>query len=791
MKKILLVVTLLMLFVPSLVFADTTYDSFYEGEYLNGAYIKKFKKGASTGKYEQMRMFRRTSDNTFAYCIELWESLKSGVDMLEHSYNYLNYTNIGEEKWKKIELISYYGYGYQNHTNNSWYVATQFLIWQTISDDSIIYFTDTLNGNKTDKFVAEMNEINTLVNNHYKYPSFNGNTYEVNLNEEFILNDTNNILNEYEIITSSNNFSVEKANNTLKVKANTVSNFSIKLTKGNYRDSIKLYTNPNGQDLIVRGNYTSLVSKVDFNTLAGKIYLTKVDNETYLSVGQGDAKIENTKYTLYDSNMNIVQDLIIDKNGKAESNYLPYGTYYLKEKEAGLGYNLDDDTYTINLTKDVSNYYLTLKNRVIRGKIIVYKEYEPLNTNKHYPEKNILFKIYDSNNNFVSQFTTDSDGYGETILPYGKYLVKQISTLENYNKIDDFSIFIGEEKEYHYNLLNKEKGSSLIIYKKDKETKLPIRLSNTKFMIKNKTTNNYVSNDNQNVFETVDGKLVLPFKLGIGQYELIEVEAPIGYKKNDVPYEFSVTDNDDNKTSVIDIYNDKDYQRIQLLKVGETIDGTNNIPLSNVWFSLYASEDVVSGDGKIHYHKGDLIEKNKTDENGYITFNNLLYGNYYILENTTLDSYIIDTNKYYININQSKTYHIDKINYLKRGNLIIKKIDGVSKRKIPNVLYELYDINSKLLMKIKTDLDGEIYIPNLVLGTYYLKEVYAPYPYIIDNSIKKIDITTTDSILKITLENDKVIEEDVPNTSIDTNSSFLSVYLIGIAILFLILYILY
>lgn len=776
MKKILLAVILVVLFIPSYVFAA----KFYEGEYLEGAYIKKFKIGQSTGKYEQMRMFKRRYDNMFAYCIELWESIKTDEEMIEHTSNYLEYTNIPEEKWKQVELIAYYGYGYGNHNTNSWYTATQFLIWQTISDDSIIYFTDTLNGRKTEKFTNEINEIKSLVSNHYKYPSFNNNKYQINLGEKYEIEDTNGVLKDFNIRNSSDGVKVEIVNNIFKVKATEVTTSSIYLSKGSYINPIRLYTTANGQDLIVRGDYTPLNSQIHFSVSAGKIYLKKVDSETNLSIPQGEAKLENTSYDLYDHDMKYVDNLKINSKGSASSKYLPYGIYYLKENKPGIGYKLDNKIYKINLTNSNQQYSITLKNDVIKGKIKIHKGYQPLNDNNIYPEENALFEIYNMDNLKVGEIITNTSDYGELTLPYGKYLIKQITGKDNCKYIEDFYISIEKEEDYQYNLINKEIGSKVTIYKVDSETNLPIRLSNTKFMIKDKNSNSYISYKNKEIFETNNGKLTLPFKLKLGSYELIEIEAPSGYKKLDKPYEFTITELNDEIE--ITISNDKIYQKIELLKTGEVISADiDKKPLSDVWYSLYAGEDIVSKDGKIHYLKNDLIAKKKTNKNGYIVFDNLIYGNYYLIETATQDMYYIDSNKYYVNITENKKYYIEKTNFLKKGNIIIKKIDNITKKAIPNVLYELYDSNNNSLMKLKTNLNGEIYIPNLVLGTYYLKEVSAPYPYIVDSDIKKIDITSNDETIRLILENKKEVEE-IPNTSTDIAIPF-PYYLLSIIVL--------
>ena len=133
-KFILLLAVFTIFLSGSRVYAKS--DSFYEGEAVTGAYLKKFKPGASTGKYEQMRIFRRTSDHQAAYCIEIWETLASNQTMMGYEDDYLLHTNLTNDVWEKIQLISYYGYGYKNHTTDNWYAASQYLIWKAIEPNS-------------------------------------------------------------------------------------------------------------------------------------------------------------------------------------------------------------------------------------------------------------------------------------------------------------------------------------------------------------------------------------------------------------------------------------------------------------------------------------------------------------------------------------------------------------------------------------------------------------------------------------------------------------------------------
>ena len=130
---------------------------------------------------------------------------------------------------------------------------------------------------------------------------------------------------------------------------------------------------------------------------------------------------------------------------------MSYGKYFIKEKSAGLGYYVDDETYEINISHDNLNPIIILKNNVIKSKIKIIKYYgtkEQLTNNTMLPEKNIIFEIYDINDELIDTCMTDENGSAEFVLPYGKYKVKQINTTENYEKVEDIEIVVDEENSY-------------------------------------------------------------------------------------------------------------------------------------------------------------------------------------------------------------------------------------------------------------------------------------------------------------------------------------------------------
>ena len=138
-----------------------TKEEFYAAEWIPNIYINKVKSGVI--HYRQARFIRKKSDKGIAYCIEPFEDMKEDDKYNGYSDNYAGRLGISESVWKQISLIAYYGYGYSNHTDSKWYTITQIMIWKELDKNADFYFTDSLNGNKTNKYDSEMNEIKTLV----------------------------------------------------------------------------------------------------------------------------------------------------------------------------------------------------------------------------------------------------------------------------------------------------------------------------------------------------------------------------------------------------------------------------------------------------------------------------------------------------------------------------------------------------------------------------------------------------------------------------------------------------
>ena len=129
-----------------------------------------------------------------AYCLELGKKIESNIYTMSSSFDEIN---IDKEDIDYVKLVSYYGYDYPGHDSDRYYMATQELIWNRLSNVSIKWVKD-LNPYSVVDVSFEKNVIISLINSHYIKPSFDGKEVDMIYGKDLVLTDTNNVLKYYE-----------------------------------------------------------------------------------------------------------------------------------------------------------------------------------------------------------------------------------------------------------------------------------------------------------------------------------------------------------------------------------------------------------------------------------------------------------------------------------------------------------------------------------------------------------------------------------------------------------------
>ena len=395
--------------------------------------MSKYNYDTHITSFQTARFFRKKNTNEFAYCIEPFSTFDETA-----KYNSTNNPyNLNESQIDRISKIAHFGYGYKNHTEPKWYAITQMMIWKETGPGDY-YFTDYLNGNKINIFQDEMNEINNLVNNYNKLPSFD---------KEYTIISGNNLVLEKDLTNLKvigDNQKIENNKLIINPTKEGVYTYTIEKIDDTYNEPYIFYESNTSQNLIQKGNISTISTSFKVNVIKTEIEITKIDKDTKSIIPKGEASLNGAIFSLYNENNELVKDLVIENN-QAIINNIPFGKYYLKEKQPGTGYLLDNNTYEINITKEKSKHQVIIENKVIEKTITIEKKYGDTNTLK--AEENISFEIINSNYEKILTITTNELGIAEVTLPYGTYTIKQINTTKGYKKIDDITITIDNTED--------------------------------------------------------------------------------------------------------------------------------------------------------------------------------------------------------------------------------------------------------------------------------------------------------------------------------------------------------
>lgn len=554
MKKLLFI--LLFFFLSINVYALDKTDSFYSGDWIPNVYINKVKSGII--HYRQARFIRRKSDGGVAYCIEPFQDMKTNGSYNGYDIEKIEGLKIDKNVFNKVKLIAYYGYGYSGHSDSKWYAITQVMIWREVDKNAQFYFTDSLNGNKINKYDSEINEINALINKHYILPSFANKEYDFSIDSINTLLDKNNVLNNYNV-TQNETLDIKKDSNTLLVNTNSEGYYTLEFTRkfNNHPVKTYLFVDETYQNIITPGNIEDITFKLNIKVQGGKIKIIKLDSDSNSKEPSGEGVLVGSEFEIYNNSV-LVDTLIIDENNEAISKLLPFGEYVVKESKSMDGYLLNQNEYTISINEDNSLIEIEFKNQIKKTELKIIKYFDDK------LEEGISFEIYNKNGDLVDTLTTNDLGEINYELSYGTYIFHQLNSTKNYRCVDDFEINVNMDIENVIQLeLHDEKYSSKVeIIKRDSSTGKIIK-DETIFKIYDIDKERYINLNGIEELKTIDGKLTIE-DLTAGEYYLEEYKAPKGYKKSDDKVKIVVDDSNEEEIINVNFYDEVEEIQVEV-----------------------------------------------------------------------------------------------------------------------------------------------------------------------------------------------------------------------------------
>ena len=260
------------------------------------------------------------------------------------------------------------------------------------------------------------------------------------------------------------------------------------------------------------------------------------------------------------------------------------------------------------------------------------------------------------------------------------------------------------------------------------------RIPNTTFEIRRVSDGGLVDT----VTTGTDGHVYVP--LASGSYYAVETEAGKGFQLDNTPIYFTV---EDGKTTTKTVTN-KAISGILIHKVnaitGEGIPGVS--------FLLYDSGN-------------NPIAQETSDDRGYVRFEGLEDGRYYLreLEN---EGYIPDTQKKTVYVKSGETTEIEWQNTPITGQIQVTKVSAdynamngwPAGTPIPNTVFEIYNARTnRLVDTIKTDKNGLAVSKPLPLARYKIVESKAAEFYGLDKTPIEVEIEHAGQIVKASMTN--------------------------------------
>ena len=430
------------------------------------------------------------------------------------------------------------------------------------------------------------------------------------------------------------------------------------------------------------------------------VELTKQDSKT--ASEQGNGTLAGAVYGLYKDG-ELVDIYTTDENGYFKTKEYVCGNYTVQEISPSEGYLLDETVYSVGA--EAENYFIehnplsmTVTEDVIKGNIAMIKHSDDGSTQIETPEVGAEFEVYlKSSGSYANAkdsekdcLVCDENGFAQTKdMPYGIYTVHQTNGWEGTEFIAYFDVNISENGQtYRYLINNAEFKSYVKVVKVDSETGKIIPYEGAGFEIYNADgekiamTYSYPTPTAIDVFYTnSEGYLITPEVLPYGEYSLVEVQAPYGYALDKTPVAFSVS--------------------------SENAEKENSLTIVKVEKQNTAQK------GKISVHKtGDIftsvttVSSAYTNENGEMIVNPTTYTP--VFANGDLSGAVFQV----IAVEDIVT------------------LDGTVRASAGDVVAE-----------ITTDENGYAETETLYLGKYEVREIKAPYGYVLNNEPKDVELT--------------------------------------------------
>lgn len=159
----------------------------------------------------------------------------------------------------------------------------------------------------------------------------------------------------------------------------------------------------------------------------------------------------------------------------------------------------------------------------------------------------------------------------------------------------------------------------------------------------------------------------------------------------------------------------------------------------------------------------DFLDVKATDKNGTLTFADLAYGDYEIVETKAPEGYQLNEEVYPVEVSeQSQTVTVQMENTKQevlKTHLQLHKTDQATHADLAGAVYGLRGLREKNFRTATTDKSGMIDFTDLTPGFYELVELISPNGYQVDSKPQIIQVGLSDKAQKMEVTDQKMVEK--------------------------------
>ncbi|MCR0235636.1 hypothetical protein MKC96_22785, partial [[Clostridium] innocuum] len=363
---------------------------------------------AQTAWFDHQKIEKIHVEQGVGVCSEPWEVIG----------NWSGYvTSLIQED--KISDIWYYAY--VNTNQSKWnYAVGQLMVWE--------YLGYKPTAHNVPNYEKRKAEVNTMIKNMRKRPSFNGKTVTLNAGDSTTLTDANNVLQDFKGKESiPKGITVKRSGNKLTITANSnaseTSTYKLNRIKPEMIGQSLVHRKAGGQDIILplKNDPGAFSLRVKVNKY-GALKITKQDEDGNM--------VPNTSFKV-SKNADMSSPIgtyQTGSDGTVTVNDLAPATYYVQESAVPNHLILDKTIHKVSVSANKTASF-TARNEWKKGRVQIRK----VDTDSKKQVAGATYAIFNQQGQELQRLVTKASGYSMSgYLRVGQYYVQEVIAPKGY-----------------------------------------------------------------------------------------------------------------------------------------------------------------------------------------------------------------------------------------------------------------------------------------------------------------------------------------------------------------------